>query len=494
MVADYRVKRYYEPRVTIHKDTLLSSMQPDVIVCLTGGEASLLRSLLAYAHRRITWVDEYHKDMYYTPTDSDMDVLLSLVAELETKLMTGTCEDLIAELEEMNGTLAAQAASVATLTEKVSSIEGYTPDVVAALQCICEKDPTLNITATVDPDWRSYPDAEKSFGWGSHLPTFTVPELVDGEACALAQCWWEAGFQLITEYFLPAWRFGYDDLVPAVASAVAFFTGGVTLPVTIGVYALSELLAELFGVAWEAAEANLINWMFTEKQDIVCALYVASRDGGSGSSLWQTVADEIVEPSGDLSAGDKVLVNFMMGVIGGAIARAAQAAESTWYTETPVEGYCDGCPTGEAVFSFEWPPCPAPGWSGTFVCWSGLYCGNHGKYSNYETVLEEPEAGVWDTVTYDLEWTSAKPATWGVGTIAAHYWNGSTWVQMHSPAATFQNVVAAGELNQTTVEIGGFSEPGGRAILFQLLAAGGQYETEPYPIMVSSVTATFSQA
>jgi hypothetical protein len=278
-------------------------------------------------------------------------------------------------------------------------------------------------------------------------------------------------------------------LIPAAATAIAVFTGGVTLPVVIGVYALTDLLQELLEIAWEAAEANLINWMFSHKQDIVCELYDAIQAGGTGTEVWQPVADNVVEPSGDLSNGDKVLVNFWFGIIGNYVARIAQTENSPWYQSVPEAGYCAVCPLPENVFYWEFPPCPGEwGW-GDFVCWNDRLCGRHGKYANNDVDNLDPPPGGWTKFTYELKWTSVKPASWGVGTVNCFYWDGDSHEPIHG-GVTFSNTVDYPGLNETTVEVTSFSAPNQAVDLFQFLGQAAQYETEPYPLMIHSVRVT----
>lgn len=357
MSEAWRVKRYYEPRVIVPVTMLTETEIPDTLVCLSGAQVGLVRTLLQYATRRITWASDYQEDYYLAPTNEEWDTIEAFVADLEARLMTDCAGPIVAALDAVTAAIVAQTSQLAAMESEVSSVAHNVSDLLPPLACICAKDPTINVTSVVSPDWPTYPDADKAFGWGSTLPDVAVPALEDDEACALAQCWYQAGFELITEYFLPAWRFGYDDLVPGAAAAIAFFTGGVALPVTIGVYALTELLQELLEISFEAAEANLVNWMVANKEDIVCPLYIGIRDGGSGSSLWSTVATEVVEPATELSAGDKVLVNFFMGILGGAVSRRAQTNNSEWYQATPQSGFCAACPEPPIIGS-DWNAVP----------------------------------------------------------------------------------------------------------------------------------------
>jgi hypothetical protein len=340
--------------VTVPVSILTETDLPDTLVCLSGTQLALVRSLLAYATRRITWVSEYHDTYYLSPTNPEWDEIQAMTADLEGRLMSDCVTPLVEALDRIDATIAAMAAGLAPIESEIASVASNVGDLLAPLACICAKDPKISITNVVNPEWPTYPDADKSFGWGKTLPVATVPSLVDEEACNLAQCWYQAGLELVTEVFLPVFGAGYGDLLPAAAAALAVFTGGTTLPVVIGVYALTDLLQELGEIAWEAAEANLINWMYTHKEDIVCLLYTGIKDGGTGTSLWQPVADELVEPAGDLSNGDKVLINFFFGIIGGYAARIAQTVNSAWYQSVPAAGYCEACEDPPIVGSDWW--------------------------------------------------------------------------------------------------------------------------------------------
>jgi len=343
MVESWRKKRYYTPRITIPVSIMTETELTGKLVCLSGPQLAILLSLLGYADRRITWVSTYYDDYYLTPTNEEWDTIQALIADLEDTLMSDCVTPLVEALEGINTTLASLVTAMGPMEAELTSIAGNVGDLLGPLQCICAKDTNLSITNVISPDWPDYPDAEKVFGWGTELPVATIPALVDEEACALAQCVYQAGFELVTEVFLPIFGAGYGDLLPAAAAAIAVFTGGVTLPIVIGVYALTDLLQELGEIAWEAAEANLINWMFTHKQDIVCELYNNIKVGGTGTQIWQSVADDIVAPAVDLSAGDKVLVNFWFGIIGNYAARIAQTLNSTWYQSVPEAGFCEAC-------------------------------------------------------------------------------------------------------------------------------------------------------
>jgi len=88
-VADeWRVKKYYNPRVTVETSRILDTTFPDMLVCLTGAQVELLRNMCAYLSRRSTFVSEAHEQYYLAPSNEEWDSLQEIVAELEYKLMT----------------------------------------------------------------------------------------------------------------------------------------------------------------------------------------------------------------------------------------------------------------------------------------------------------------------------------------------------------------------------------------------------------------------
>lgn len=343
MSQAWRQKRYYRPRVLLHQDAVLSPTENEILVCLDGAELAILRTLLAYGTRRITWVAEYRQEDYLTPTDEDFDTILAKVADLEEKLMSGTCEDLVTALEAIG-------ASVALTNDWLETIDGTLgdglanlPDVVTALECICGRIETAQINVTVSPTWVDAPDATDYMDWSTTAPDTSVGPQADQDACDLAQAWYQCGFEFSTEVLLPVLRFGFDKVIPAAAAALSFWTGGVAVPVAIGVYALAELIQELLELGYDAAEANLQNWLFVHKEDIVCLLYSGLKNGGSGQALWSTVQSSLVAPAGDLSAGDKFLISFAFGTVGLLGAKVAKEQNSAWYQSVPEAGYCDSC-------------------------------------------------------------------------------------------------------------------------------------------------------
>jgi hypothetical protein len=362
----WRKKRYYRPRILLSQNSVLDPTPNEILVCLDGAELAMLRTLLGYAQRRVTWVSEYRQTDYLTPTNEDFDAIQAIVSNLEDKLMTGMCEELNASLQDINTTLAENGTTLENIVTALGTIDATLLDIVTPLECLCAKSEQTLINVVVSPNWPEYPNADDVFEWGNELPNTSVGGQGATDACNLAQCWYQATLEWMTEVILPAIRFGFDKVIPAAAAAVAVWSGGLAWPAAMGVYALAELLQELLEVAYDGAEENLVNWMYAQKEDVVCLLYTGLQSGGSGSGLWAAVKNELVDPAGDLSAGDKLLLNWTGQTVGLWAAEIAKQQNSDWYQSVPTAGFCDDCEEPPIIGS-DWWALPIPAEDGEFT-------------------------------------------------------------------------------------------------------------------------------
>lgn len=378
MSEAWRKKRYYKPRIIMSTSDILENPFPGRLVYLSGAETSLIRNLLAYATRRVTFATSYSDQYYLTPTTEEWDTLQAIVASLEDTLMTDCCETLNATLEAIAATLEATGVSIGNLDTSLAIIDttlqtmdtsleeivlqavtsnSHQADVVTALECICGRLEIAGLGQAVDPKWTENANNFDVWTWGKEEPNPSVGAQVDLAACQLAQLWYQAGYELLSEVILPALRFGFDTVIPAAATLVAAWTGGLALPVAIGVYATAELIQELLELGYDSAETNLINWLWANKQDLVCPMYLALKDGGSASSMWPAIWAAVVEPSEDISYGDKLLIKLFMGGLALSGAKVAFDAETTWATTVPTPGYCDTCEE-EPIIGADWVAIP----------------------------------------------------------------------------------------------------------------------------------------
>lgn len=83
-------RKYVYGRVLIDVARVLSSNFPAVTIVLSGEQLEMLRNVTQYLSAETTYVDAYFTDYYETPSAEDMDSVLSIVADLEVKLMAET--------------------------------------------------------------------------------------------------------------------------------------------------------------------------------------------------------------------------------------------------------------------------------------------------------------------------------------------------------------------------------------------------------------------
>jgi len=269
------------------------------LVCLTGGQLNLVRNLLLYAERRSTFVSEYESNTYLSPTTEEWDALQTMLADLEGNLMD--CEQFTQDLQEILDWVRLQASVLGALyTEEEQALFPYNDEIA---------------------DDELTPAEE--------------------EACAIAQLWFEWGYQVITEYVLPATRFGFDYLLPLVAGVITGWVGGP--PGVLGAWAVAEFIQEILEIFYRGSETNLVNWMDTNKEDIVCVLFGWLKVGGDASAIWQYAYDAVIAPAEDIAVGDKLMLNLFMGSWAGSNAQKAFDAETEWATSNVSSGYCDDC-------------------------------------------------------------------------------------------------------------------------------------------------------
>lgn len=392
----WRRKRYYNPRVILDVADVLVSEPSAGLYCLSSVDVSILLNLLQYAHRRSTYAHSYHQEYYLAPDNDQWDAIEATIAELEGRLMSNCCEEVLAALAAIDGKLADHGATFdqmltaigsialdsAAIATDVAAILGHMPDVVTALECICGQLETVPVQEIVLPDWPEYPGAVNYFDWSSDEPNINVDGQENEPACLLAQAWYQAGYELMTEVILPSMRWAFDTLIPAAAATLAAITGGTTIPVAMGVYAFAELIQELLELGYDAAETNLENWLWSHKQDLVCAMYTQLQSGGTSSEMWWTVYSGEVQPSGDISAGDKLMVRLAMGGLALSAAKTAQTVASDWFDSVTSAGYCEDCGR-EIVVGADWWAWPVP-------------------YALQHAYGEHPEGAYWENICWDI--------------------------------------------------------------------------------------------
>jgi hypothetical protein len=229
--------------------------------------------------------------------------------------------------------------------------------ILAAVECICPNLLEMRAGTTLQPDSLNTDEITDVFEWSDNVPNPDVPSQEEAAACAISQLWYQAGFEVITEAVLPASRAAFRVLLALVAAKVATMTGGLTLPQVLGAVKVSDLVADLIEGGFDASESNIYNWMVTNKQDIICALYEQVLAGGTATSCWTACYDSVIAPSSEISALDKAMLWLFMGHVAYVIAYLAYTESTDWATSVIVSDYCLVCDaTGYEYWAF--PPCP----------------------------------------------------------------------------------------------------------------------------------------
>lgn len=78
---------YKRDALLIEASRILTPQFNPITLSLTGAQVELLRNATAVFHKESTFVSTYHDTYYYTAATDDFDTILSLVADLEDKLM-----------------------------------------------------------------------------------------------------------------------------------------------------------------------------------------------------------------------------------------------------------------------------------------------------------------------------------------------------------------------------------------------------------------------
>lgn len=385
MSEEWRRKTFYASRVLIPVEEVLNSAFGDCLVCLTGGQLNLIRNLLQYADRRSTFVSEYHERYYLAPTTEEWDALQAVVAELERNMMN--CEQFSADLAE--------------LLSRVRSLTSLTPG--------------------------AWPvGAEEAFPYDD---TVGDDELTpaEAEACAIAQLWFEWGYQVITEHVLPATRWGFDYMVPAVAAFIAGAIGGP--PAALGVYAVAELIQELLEILYDGAETNLVNWMTTNKKAIVCSLWPDLVVGGDASDIWAITKAAIIDTAEDISAGDKLILHLFMGSWAGSNAERAFTAVTEWATSNVIEDYCLDCPyLWDIDWDYIFPPCPQDWYlHPTYAFCNEGYIDARASGECMSPSLAGMATGHWAVTCYVKFRSTYLSSGTRCATMYLQYWTGSFW-------------------------------------------------------------------
>jgi len=320
MGEDWRIKRYYEPRVLIETQDVLSSPFPSALLCLDGSELNIVRNLLAYAHRRSTFVSEYRADTYLAPTEAEWDDLQAVVAELESK-MSG-CQDIYQVFLDM----------------------------LAQLECICEGTGLTHSSPIVTNIYHYYATSG-DVQWEDDYNDGEVSG--DPVRCATAQLTYQYVWEILTEVVQPFQTALHDALLPAVIGVISLGLGGI--PALIPGAAVYSAINVVADALVESGLAGVRTAIEGAKFDLVCAVYDALEAGTFGDAAFAT--HPIIDGLPGLYAIDKVVLKALFSAMTINAAAVAWEEQTPWALNHVVPGYCDTC-AGSGLY-----------WSPDQDCW-----------------------------------------------------------------------------------------------------------------------------
>lgn len=347
MTEANRVKTYYRPRIQVPLEVMFNEPGEYAFYCLPKDGVSLLRRILDYGHRQITYIDEVIDNTSYLVPDSATMVLINDIVEKTGVGLMSECNiDLVIDAIDRNTAAIEALQCVCVSLQRNQSGELWGNDVVQYLQ-----DGTV-IPTTDQPD-----------------ESITAQQ--DADACAIAQLYYAFAFEVITETVLPAAASTFDTLIPILAGVIAgIASGGMA---AIAMYGVAELVQELIELQYVVAEENYRNWLWSVKDEWICEAYQMLKDGANASSIAATIAATVIEPSTEISFGDKLVTKLFGGILAVRNAKAAWEGQTSWAQNNVTPGYCAICPEPVPSGCLAFEECDLAAWTG-----GSVDCSNYG--------------------------------------------------------------------------------------------------------------------
>lgn len=323
-MSEWRIKRYYEHRVLIPTQDVLSNPYPDVLMCLTSGQVAIIRKLLEYATWRSTFVSEYHQQYYLSPDNEEWDSLQAVVSDLESRLTM--CEEFATQLGRIADALACICGRM--LVPSSSSTSGFTPITPTIIEGYIE---TGDLVYTDPYD-------------GSLTP-------LSADRCAIANLAWASAFELLTEVLQPVQNAMIDYILPAAMTALATMIGGPILGLSTGT--LLAILWDLLEVWAEGELQNVINAYYSYRQELVCAVYEGlATDVATAAAAAAAVIDGIP----DFAPIDAALMKHLWGKMWLQKSADAWDNQTAWALGNYDHTSCSGCGIIEGTdwFAIAW--------------------------------------------------------------------------------------------------------------------------------------------
>jgi hypothetical protein len=368
VTEERRIVGFYRPRIQIPVETMVSDAGKWAWYCLPVDGVQALQRIAPYLRRYVTYVNEVISDkQFYGPTDAQMESIVDLVGQLEVALMSecGT-EDIVTAIEANTSAILALQCICARLAENTS--QGVLGDDIVTLIDNGEVIPSVTI------------------------PQETYPPQAQSDACAIAQLYYAWVYEVITETVLPALRGTFDYLVPVLAGLVGSATGGIGF---IPMYLIAEFIQEIIEIGYDAAETDLINWLWAVKDDWICTAYDLLLAGATDRDIASAIAAQVIDPAVDPSYGDKVIVKAIGAAWSVQAAATAFANSTQWAQDNVTPGYCSVCTPVDPECNV-FPPCIPGDWTestpGVLGCEDGYPWVNSGWAIHETAAVTQPAA------------------------------------------------------------------------------------------------------
>jgi len=361
-----------------------------VLCCLSVSDVELLRLLLAYARRRINWsVGTPHApNQYVGIDDSEWEHVTDNLDDLEGRLMGVICvSDLI--------------DAVAGLGTALGNIEGQ---LAAIATCTCDNASALESLTTRLPDLGGYADEDLVTYTQPHESeaTFSAPG-TDEAKCELAQAIYAWIWDAYTEKILPAAANGADALTAAIVATSTF--AGVASFVGLPVAILADVLAIAVNWAIDGSIANFENWLYTNKDELVCILYTTLPDLDAASAAMTEYIDSVTE----ISYLDRLILKSMATSTWHYSYIIADQQTNGTFDDDIVTGYCSACEEVDPECTVI-DGCDASDWDvqypENFACAGGFPYVSGGYMTHNAPQVEQPGADFVLEVEWDAIGTS----------------------------------------------------------------------------------------
>lgn len=399
MTDVWRIKRYNPHRVLVGVSDTLEPPYDGFLLCVTAGQANIIRNLLRYATYRSTWASEYHEQYYLAPTEDEWDALQKVVADLESRL--SMCEELTAAFNRM----------------------------AAALECACTTSQGTSgiVQQLID---------ENVYRLTYSIPNYTDDRPVDTARCAIANLVWQGAFEMVTGVIQPAQTSAVEGLLPLVLGELADWLGRV---IEWAVGPVLDLVRAAIN-AWVQDELAAVAAAYTaNRQALVCAVYEGlAIDVGTAVVNAQSVISGIE----GLSAIDVRVMRILYQQYFIGLQMDNWVEQSEWAIAHASGVSCASCEQNPESTLCDDPIHPAL-YTGDVIFGSNVISMGDGVPPSDCTHMGPAESAAIDnpvTGSYMIDaeavWYSGRPTENTVGYVILKAWDGDEWINLANVTCT----------------------------------------------------------